>query len=130
MNRLHFWLTAKTQYNLNSPFLFRLYNEVLFARVAANVPHPDSTPYEKLVYKFSDHFQLRTLSANEEETLLEGTPRFGRVLILNKPHANKKQEERLEKLTADPRYKVALDLYHSAVFLTRPGIARQSYRLK
>ena len=31
MTRLTFLLRAQTQYNLHSPFLFRLYREVLFA---------------------------------------------------------------------------------------------------
>lgn len=122
MNRVSFWLTAKTQYNLHSTFLYGLYNEVLFARTKQKF----SSRYEELTYKFRDSYDLKVLSSTEGEILMEGDEKFGRVLLLDRPH----KSARFEKICQSERYNVCLDLYDVAVFLDRPRIARQSWRLK
>ncbi|MBR0073104.1 MAG: hypothetical protein IJP95_04635 [Bacteroidales bacterium] len=66
MNRLTYLLKGKTQYNLHSPFVFELYNEVLLPRtnsvqLKSNNLRGLCKRNAALVYKIADHFAITSL---------------------------------------------------------------------
>ena len=66
MNRLTYLLKGKTQYNLHSPFVFELYNEVLLPRtnsmqLKSNNLRSLCKRNAALLYKIADHFGIKNL---------------------------------------------------------------------
>ena len=61
MNKITFILKAKSQYDIQSPFLFDLYQNVIAPRMdrsllsASDIDAHDR--YAQLLYKLSDHYQ-------------------------------------------------------------------------
>lgn len=127
MTRLRYWLTAKTQYNIHSPFIFDLYNDVLFAQVGKEKRRD---AYSSLVFKFAEHFGLKTISNDANQTIFEPSKDFERLLIVNQPHCDAQAEKRFESLSDSPDYNVVLDLYDAAVLFSRPSMHAQKYLLK
>lgn len=125
MTRLRYWLTAKTQYNIHSPFIFDLYNEVLFSRL-----NKTGEMYTHPVYKFSDHFGMKIDNSDENTTTFIPGKVFEQLLIVNHPHKNKKAEAQLQEISDSGKYNVILDLYDAAVLFLRPAMHAQRYLLK
>lgn len=59
MNRLQYWLVAKSQYNLHSPAIFDLYNEVLNARVNRRLGVSGRTL--QLIYMLVNYYHLNNI---------------------------------------------------------------------
>lgn len=144
MTRLEYWIKAKTQYNIHSPFIFKLYNDVLFARTCGQLP-PASIPswaaaapstqtkdrqYLEMIYKMSDHFALRCVSSDPLQTLLQGDEPMGKVLVVNRPHADKSAEARWTQLLADPSFRVSIDLYDVGLLLANTNLHPQHFILR
>lgn len=127
MTRLRYWLTAKTRYNLHSPFLYDLYGQVLFAQAGAA---SGKNLYQQLVYKFSRYYGLTPTSHDDHQTLFPPCETFQRLLIVNRPHRSTTAEKHLAQLYGDPAYNVSLDLYDAAVLFCRPSMHPQRYLLK
>lgn len=122
MNRISHFLRAKTQYNLHSPFVYRLYTEVLFShcrgrgRSAADVvwrleeyyglPHSaDTLP--------TTHYQLHTID--------------GLFLVVDHPH---RDEGRWKELVDSPEWQVTLDLFTVGVAVANPRLSKQHFILR
>ena len=122
MNRLSHLLRAKTQFSLHSPFVYRLYTEVLCSRCpghgrsAADVlwrleeyyglPHSaDTLP--------STHYQLHTID--------------GLFLVVDHPH---RDEGRWKEVMDDKRWQVTLDLFTVGVAVANPRLSKQHFILR
>ena len=122
MNRLEHLLRAKTQFSLHSPFVYKLYTEVLCShcpghgRSAADVlwrleeyyglPHPsDVLP--------TTNYQLHTVD--------------GDYLVVDHPH---RDERRWQEVMDDTRWQVTLDLFTVGVAVANPHLSRQHFILR
>ena len=122
MNRLEHLLRAKTQFSLHSPFVYKLYTEVLCSRCpghgrsAADVlwrleeyyglPHSaDVLP--------TTHYQLHTID--------------GLFLVVDHPH---RDERRWQEVMDDTRWQVTLDLFTVGVAVANPHLSRQHFILR
>ena len=122
MNRLQYLLRAKTQFSLHSPFVYKLYTEVLCShcpghgRSAADVlwrleeyyglPHPsDVLP--------TTNYQLHTVD--------------GDYLVVDHPH---RDERRWQEVMDDTRWQVTLDLFTVGVAVANPHLSRQHFILR
>lgn len=133
MTRLEYWIRAKTQYSVHSPFVFDLYREVLFAHIPATLL-PDTSRndrrYHALCYKLGDHFRLTTVSSSEQCTELSGDKDFGKVLVVNHPHHDKASEQAWHQLCQTAPYLVAIDLFDVGILFSNPRLHRQYFLLR
>lgn len=117
MNRLQYLLRAKTQFSLHSPFVYRLYTEVLTShcpgrgRSAADIlwrleeyyglPHPTS------------HFPLSTPD--------------GLFLVVDHPH---RDERYWREIINSPEWQVTLDLFTVGIAIANTRLSKQHFILR
>ncbi len=132
MTRLHYWLHAKTQYDIHSPFLFEMYREVLFARMSAADCHrlgiPRHDRCSQVAYKCCNHYHLAPVASSQPGRLCEGLQLS--IFIVDRPHASHAAERQWETLKADPSYQVSLDLYDIALLIRNPHLHPQHLLLR
>lgn len=134
MNRLTYWLSAQTIYNLQSPYLYKLCGEVLCARISRSTRARLRLPrrhrqYHEEVYKLSNYFAARCTHVSECEcqlALSDGS----RIAVIRAPHCNKLAEQRWRQLQQEQPWRVALDMYDVGVLLSNPRLSRQRFVLK
>ena len=111
MNYVTFLLRAHTDFNLHSPFLYRLYREVLFA------PLPRRRRKEL------------GLRSRQEELRYKLDDALGPDAYLLMPHPHR-DEARWKALCAHPKATATLDLYHSGIVLFNPHLSKQHILLR
>lgn len=116
MNRLQHFLRAKTQFNLHSPFVYRLYTEVLFSRA----PHRGCRRYDDVVWRLAHHYGV---PCNEGRLV---TP-DGDFVVVNRPHRN---EPQWQAIVADPQWQVTIDLFDSGIAIANPHLSKQHFILR
>ena len=111
MTRLWFLLKAQTQYGLHSPYLYRLYREVLFATLTKRQRRALGlrTRSEATLYKLS-----HSLPADS-------------FLFMERPHSN---EAQWRQFCQHPQATATIDLYHSGIVLLNPHLSKQHYLLR
>lgn len=126
MNRVEYWIKAKTQYNLHSPFVFDLYNSVLFARAKGR------NRYERLITRLKEYYQLEETKREEGCVLLSsrGRESIGDVLVVERPHRSKEQEEKWEQLKGQRGYRVSVDLFDIGLLFSNERLHRQAFLLR
>ncbi len=122
MNRLRHFLLAKTQYGLHSPFVYRLYTEVLFSRC------PDGAPqgrgYEAILWRLERHYGVPAGRFGGYATL--GTP-DGDFLVVDHPH---REESRWQDIIDSAHYQVTIDLFSTGIAIANPRLSRQHFLLR
>ncbi len=139
MNRLQYWLTAKTSYSIQSPFLFELYTEVIQTRLddadrkKAGIAAGDR--YAALLFKLANHYGAtpcpnppeptralrRTLLQQKEGSLIG---------VVEHPHRSKEAEQEWAALLADPAVTLSVDLYDAGLYFTSSKLSRQHFLLR
>lgn len=115
MNRLIHFLHAQTQYNLHSPFMYRLYTEVLFSRAKG---HGRST--EDVRWRL-EHYYHSTFSGDRLDTP------DGLFLLVDRPHRHKAE---WASLMADEAWQVTVDLYRCGLAIASPRLSKQHFLLR
>lgn len=64
MNRIQYLLTAKTQYNIHSPWVFDLYNQVLSAHLRSDILVKGKLAC--MVYKLVNHFAIEEVVVSKD----------------------------------------------------------------
>lgn len=120
MNRISHFLRAKTQYNLHSPFVYRLYTEVLFSRCPGR-----GHSYADVVWRLEEYYGLphSTLSSPRSQF---STP-DGSFLIVDRPH---RREADWQALVASLEWQVTLDLYTVGLAVASPKLSKQHFLLR
>ncbi|MDY5968707.1 MAG: hypothetical protein SPJ13_01645 [Bacteroidales bacterium] len=134
MNRLKYWLSAKTVYHLHSPYLYQLYGEVLGPRLSRRTrirlrPPRRYRQYHEEVYKLSNHFQVPCECVTDNEcqfTLPDGS----QIAVVRAPHRNKGAEQHWRQRQQEQLWRVSLDMYDVGVLLSNPRLSRQQIVLK
>ena len=104
-------MKATSAYGLHSPYLYRLYREVLFARMPR---------------RQRQHLGLRTKQDELLYKLNRSLPPESFVFMYH-PH---RQEERWQRLCAMPHATACIDLYHSGIVLFNPKLSKQHILLR
>ena len=122
MNRLSHLLRAKTQFSLHSPFVYRLYTEVLCSRCPG---HGRSAA--DVLWRLEEYYGLPH-SANTLPTTHYQLPTIdGLFLVVDHPH---RDEGRWKKLVDSPEWQVTLDLFTVGVAVANPHLSRQHFILR
>lgn len=153
MNRIQFLLKAKTQYNIQSPFLYRIYSQVLAPRLPHDVLTSNGISsgdhYAQLLYKLSSSTQLVRehivsntcqipASQSDDQPIAlfsDATDLFrltdGSLLaLLHRPHKNRQAEVLFESLRHQASVTMTVDLWYAALFFTSPRLSRQLIMLR
>ena len=120
MNRISHFLHAKTQYNLHSPFVYRLYTEVLFSRCPGR-----GRSYEDVVWRLEEYYGLPHSQLSTRNSPLS-TPN-GLFLIVDRPHSD---EVAWKAIVDSPDWQVTLDLYHCGIAVRSPRLTKQHFLLR
>lgn len=121
MNRLQHFLRAKTQFNLHSPFVFRLYTEVLFSRA----PHHGSRRYDDVVWRLSHYYGLPHPTLYSPSITLSS--KDGDFFVVDHPHRN---ESQWQAFVDDSRWQVTIDLFDSGIAIANPHLSKQHFILR
>lgn len=130
MNRLKYILTADTQYNIQSPFLFEFYSEVLNSRLGKiecerhGIAAGDS--YGELRFKLCDHYAAVPVEDEEwdADDLLRSSV-IGLIGMVRSPHRDRKSEERWCRLVDRSEVTLSVDLFDVAIFFTNTKLSKQ-----
>ena len=114
MNRISHFLRAKTQYNLHSPFVYRLYTEVLFSHGPGRGRH-----YADVVWRLEEYYGLPHSSH-----LTFSTP-DGDFLVV----ADTRSSE-WDAVVASKDWQVTLDLYSCGVAVRSQRLSKQHFLLR
>ncbi|MBR6049059.1 MAG: hypothetical protein IKP83_02725 [Bacteroidales bacterium] len=114
MNRLQHFLRAKTQYNLHSPFVYRLYTEALFSRCPGR-----GRSYADVVWRLEEYYGLPHSGCPTLHTA-DGT--FLVVADTGSPE--------WASLVASPDWQVTLDLFSCGLAVASPRLSKQHFLLR
>jgi len=122
VNRLQHFLRAKTQFGIHSPFVYRLYTEVLFSRAGGR-----GRSFADVVWRLEEYYGLpHTDALPNTRQLILGT-RDGLFLVIDRPH---RDEALWQSLCDDDNYQVTLDLYDVGIAVNSPRLSRQHFLLR
>lgn len=120
MNRLEYLLRAKTQFSLHSPFVYRLYTEVLTShcpgrgRSAADV-----------VWRLEEYYGIQHSTFNIQHSTL--TTPDGLFLVVDHPH---RDEDRWKAVVEDSRWQVTLDFFTVGIAVANTRLSKQHFILR
>jgi hypothetical protein len=114
VNRISHFLRAKTQYNLHSPFVYRLYTEVLFSRCRGRGRSAADVVWRLEEYYGLPHSGHTSLSTPDGDFLVVADTR----------------SEEWEAVVASNDWQVTLDLYSCGVAVRSPRLSKQHFLLR
>ena len=120
MNRISHFLRAKTQYNLHSPFVYRLYTEVLFSHCPGR-----GRSFEDVVWRLEQYYGLPHSHLSPLTSHLS-TP-DGVILVVDLPH---RREAEWAALLADNAWQVTVDLFSCGLAIASPRLSKQHFLLR
>ena len=120
MNRLQYILRAKTQFSLHSPFVYRLYTEVLCSHCPG---HGRSAT--DILWRLEEYYGIRHSTFDSQHSTLS-TP-DGLFIIVDHPH---RDEKRWRELIDNPQWQVTLDLFTAGVAVANPRLSKQHFILR
>ena len=122
MNRLRHFLLAKTQYSLHSPFVYKLYTEVLFSRCPDGAPR--GRDYKAVLWRLEHYYGTTAMRFGGNATL--STP-DGDFLVVDHPH---REEGRWQVIVDNPHYQVTIDLFSVGIAVASPRLTKQHFLLR
>lgn len=134
MNRIQYWFRAHTRYNLHSPFLFALYDEVLMARLdserSKSLPSCGERRYRELVYKITDFFSMRQTEVETDMTVLVGDGVLKKAVVVRRPHRSAEFEQRWKEMAETSGCNIVIDLFDVGLLLHNPRLRPQQWLLR
>lgn len=135
MNRFQYWLRARTRYNLHSPFLFDLYDKVLWARLDGR---PAAVPqccrrdrrYHEMVYKMTDFFSMHVTESTADSTMLAGNGVVKKAIVVRRPHRSSTAERQWHTIADTSDCNIAIDLYDVGLLIQNPRLLPQRFLLR
>lgn len=123
MTRIGHFLKAKTEYGLHSPFVYRLYTEVLFSRSAGRRRTAGDA-----VWRLEEYYGLPHA---EQPLVPEGYAQLeteeGTFLVVDRPH---RDEAAWCSVVADGAWQVTLDLYTVGIAVRSPRLSKEHFLLR
>ena len=135
MNRLQYLICAKTQYNIQSPFLFDLYQNVIAPKLgratleAEGIARNDR--FSQLQFKLCDHYRLTPApSITDSPCDMFLKPDGSTVGLFRYPHRDKASEALWSGIIARPGVTLTVDLFYAGLFFSSPKLSRQHFLLR
>ena len=123
MNRITHFLRAKTQYNLHSPFVYRLYTEVLFSHARGR-----GRSFADVIWRLEEYYSLpHTHLSPLTSHLSPFTTPDGLFLVVDLPH---RHEDQWQALVASPDWQVSIDLFSCGIAVQSPRLSKQHFLLR
>lgn len=117
------YLRAKTQYSLHSPFVYRLYTEVLFSRSRGRRRTAADVVWRLESYYGLEHVaQCFSPGVSATVETAEGT-----FLVVDRPH---RDEVAWKTVVADRGWQVTLDLYTVGVAVRNSRLSKEHFLLR
>ncbi len=137
MNRLKYFVCAKTQYNIQSPFLYDLYCNVVVPRLddvlLRQLGLDRHDRYGQLLYKLGDHYNAHRCepyhgfeSADDFLTLDDGS----NVALIRSPHCSKEAEKVWNDLVKMDAVTLSIDLFDIGLLFTSKKLSKQHFLLR
>lgn len=120
MNRIGHFLRAKTQYNLHSPFVYRLYTEALFSRVSGR-----GRSAADVLWRLEEYYGLVHSPCLSRRCSLS-TP-DGLFLLVDSPHCH---ETDWQSIVGSPDWQVTIDLFSCGIAVQSPRLSKQHFLLR
>lgn len=135
MNRLKYLLTSKTQYNIQSPFLFDLYSEVLNAWICKEecdrlgIAYGDR--YAQLRYKIGDYYLASPIVSDDwYADDLFSSPEVGIIGMVRTPHKDRNRENKWLSQVSSSKVTLSVDLFDIGIFFTCEKLSKQHILLR
>ena len=138
MNRLQYYILADTQYNIQSPFLFDLYTNVVKARLGHDILKREQISRHdvpaQMQYKLSDHYRATIVTS--PPSLLKDThsvlvmPDGSFIAIVIKPHRNKASEQSWNALFKEHEITLSVDFFDIGLLFTSVKLSKQHFILR
>lgn len=112
LSYLRYLLKRKNEYHIHSPFVYKLYTEVIRG------DHPEA---------------LKELGIDKTETLAEGAfPQKDEsvMYVMNDIHKNKQKEAFWNTICGQPDVTLTIDLYDKGLAFYREGMEKQNFILR
>jgi len=120
MNFLSYLLRAKTHFSLHSPFVYRLYTEVLTSR-AKGVP---KRRYEAMVWRLERYYGV---TATRNVGTAELRTSDGYFVVIDHPY---RDADDWKGIIHDSNYQVTLDFFTVGIAITNPHLSKQHFILR
>lgn len=120
MNRLEHLLRAKTQFSLHSPFVYKLYTEV----ITSSAKGAPKRRFEEVVWRLERHYGV---VAKRDEGMAEIHCPEVSFLVVDHPHRN---ENHWGKIIDSPHWQVTLDLFTVGIAVANPHLSKQHFLLR
>ena len=133
MNRLEYIVCAKTQYDIQSPFVYDLYENVLLPKLdraaLARLGLSRHDKFGQLRYKIADHYGA---TAAENSAALRGADTVlatgeGLIGLVRRPHRDKGSEQEWQKIFKEPDVTLSVDLFDAGLVFTSKRLSRQHF---
>ncbi|MBO4307405.1 MAG: hypothetical protein J5848_03745 [Bacteroidales bacterium] len=138
MNRLQYYILADTQYNIQSPFLYDLYTNVVKARLGRDILKREQFSRHDLsaqmLYKLSDHYHATIVTS--PPALLKNThcvltmPDGSFIAIVNRPHRSKASEQLWNSLFKEHEITLSVDFFDIGLLFTSVKLSKQHFVLR
>ncbi len=132
MNRLQYLICAKTQYNIQSPFLFDLYQNVLAPKLDSSTLKiygiAKKDRFAQLHFKLANHYNAKDtpeFSALNGTDVLLATNDGCLIGMMNHPYSSKNSEERWHNLVKEQSVTLSVDLYDIGLVFTSKLLSKQ-----
>ena len=132
MNRIEYIVRAKTQYDIQSPFMYDLYNNVIAPRLdkatLEQLHIASNDRFGQLCYKLADYYHATAADPcptlpGADKTLKD--PDGSLIGLVRNPHRNKDSEEAWEKIFKEPDVTLSVDLYDIGLLFTSKRLSKQ-----
>ena len=117
MNRLQYLLRAKTQFSLHSPFVYRLYTEVLTSHCPG---HGRSAT--DILWRLEEYYGFPHSTSHIPLSTPDGV-----FLVIDCPH---RDEKHWRELIDNPQWQVTLDLFTVGIAVANPRLYKQHFILR
>lgn len=132
MNRLQYLIRAKTQYDIQSPFMFDLYQNVIAPKMdkttlKANGIAPNDR-FGLLCYKLADHYgatEAEPIEALAAADRLLSAADGALIGVVRNPHRSKDSEEVWDRLFKEQVVTLSVDLFDFGLVFTSPKLSKQ-----
>ena len=132
MNRLQYLICAKTQYDIQSPFMFDLYQNVIAPKLdkttleAKGIDRSDR--FGQLCYKLADHYGAMTAGVCETlagTDILLSAADGGLIGVVRSPHRSREAEKAWESIFKEQIVTLSVDLFDIGLVFTSPKLSKQ-----
>ncbi|MBP5190566.1 MAG: hypothetical protein J6031_06585 [Bacteroidales bacterium] len=131
MNRLEYIVRAKTQYDIQSPFVYDLYENVLSPRLdeatLSRLGLSRSDRFGQLCYKLADHYGAESATASgalsSADAVLANAD--GLIGLVRSPHRNREREQLWERLFKEHEVTLSVDMFDTGLVFTSKRLSKQ-----